>query len=266
MKGREKEKMDVGEGNGRRMTIGNRGLPTAASDNSLKTIESSLSATHASCSLRKPPPSDDRKPTQPRRVTSSSRGSSPSLTLKDLYASSTSSTVQSSQSTLSSSIYSSMQLPTGCLREHDGCDEAELLARAKRCQEIMRLSQQATEAEAERVRVANIKPLIWAKPTFELGPSTAAAAVSDTTAAEETQAASLGKRKERQEEAKLPQNTSRRITLTDCFATQDASQKCKRLSTLPTSGFHQLNSETEIKDDDKEEKEEGPKGDDATSS
>jgi len=100
-----------------------------------------------------------------------------------------------------------MQLPTGCLCEHDGCDEAELLARAKRCQEIMRLSQQATEAEAERVRVANIKPLIWAKPTFEFVSTTACAAVIDTNAAEEIEAASLGKRKERQEEAKLPQNT-----------------------------------------------------------
>jgi hypothetical protein len=143
-----------------------------------------------------------------------------------------------------------------------GCDEAELLARAKRCQEIMRLSQQAKDAEADRVRVANIKPLIWAKPTFELGPSTAAAAaaaVSNTTAAEETQAASLGKRGK----ATAEHHSSYHLDRLLCYPRRN--QKCMRLSTLPTSGFHQLNAETEIKDDDKEEKEEGQKGDDATS-
>jgi hypothetical protein len=107
-------------------------------------------------------------------------------------------TRDSSLSSLPSSIYSSMQLPIECLSEHDGCDEAELLARAKRCQEIMRLSQQAKEAEAARARAANIKPLVWAKPTFELDSTTADTASADVpAAADETQAASLGKRKER---------------------------------------------------------------------
>eukprot|EP00984_Skeletonema_dohrnii_P035349 scaffold35002_cov150-Skeletonema_dohrnii-CCMP3373.AAC.5 len=112
---------------------------------------------------------------------------------------------------LSSSLYSSMQLPTACLNEHDGCDEAELIARAKRCEEIMKLSQQAIDAEAARVKAANIKPLVWAKPTFEIdSPAadtttnddvSAAAAAAATAAADETQseesreADKLGKRK-----------------------------------------------------------------------
>ncbi len=66
---------------------------------------------------------------------------------------------------LSSSLYSSMQLPTACLNEHDGCDEAELVARANRCKEILRLSKEAKEA-AEAAK--NKRPLIWAKATFEL--------------------------------------------------------------------------------------------------
>ena len=69
-----------------------------------------------------------------------------------------------------------MNLPTACLNEHDGCDDGELLARAKRCEEIMKLSQQAKEAEAARIKAANIKPLVWAKPTFEIDSTT-----SDTT-------------------------------------------------------------------------------------
>jgi len=79
-------------------------------------------------------------------------------------------------SPLSLSLYSSMNLPTACLNEHDGCDDGELLARAKRCEEIMKLSQQAKEAEAARIKAANIKPLVWAKPTFEIDSTT-----SDTT-------------------------------------------------------------------------------------
>ena len=113
----------------------------------------------------------------------------------------------SSTSPLSSSLYSSMKLPYACLNEHDGCDEAELIARAKRCEEILKLSQQAKEAEAERIRIANIKPLVWAKPTFELDSddtddTTAAAADQNKAAEEESQADdSLGsKRKEHQED------------------------------------------------------------------
>eukprot|EP00986_Skeletonema_menzelii_P000178 scaffold48_cov122-Skeletonema_menzelii.AAC.7 len=88
---------------------------------------------------------------------------------------------RSSPSPLSSSLYSSLQLPAACLNEDDGCDEAELLARAKRCEEILKLSQQAKEAEAERIRIANIKPLVWAKPTFDLD-STTTADIEDATA------------------------------------------------------------------------------------
>lgn len=111
---------------------------------------------------------------------------------KDLYWSSL--TPRNDQSYL---LYSSMKLPTGCLFEQDGCDETELLARARRCQEIMKLSEQAKEAEAERVRIANIKPLTWAKPTFELDSTTTTdasdATVADETQSEEPRGDSLGK-------------------------------------------------------------------------
>jgi len=80
--------------------------------------------------------------------------------------------IDSSPSPLSLSLYSSMKLPTACLNEHDGCDEAELIARAKRCKEILKLSQEAKEAEDARVKAAKNKPLVWAKPTFELVPAT----------------------------------------------------------------------------------------------
>ena len=82
---------------------------------------------------------------------------------------------------LSSSLYSSMQ--------QDDFDEAELIARAKRCEEIMKLSQQAIDAEAARVNAANIKPLVWAKPTFEIDSPAADTATDDVAAAaDETQA------------------------------------------------------------------------------
>ncbi len=70
--------------------------------------------------------------------------------------------VNSSSSPLSLSLYSSMQLPTACLNEHDGCDEAELIARAKRCKEILKLSQEAKAKEAEnaRAKAAKNKSLI----------------------------------------------------------------------------------------------------------
>jgi len=110
-----------------------------------------------------------------------------------------------SSTPLSSSLYSSMQLPTACLNEHDGCgDEAELIARAKRCEEIMKLSQQAIDAEAARVKAANIniKPLVWTKPTFEIdspaadtNADDAAAAAEETQAEESREADKLGKRK-----------------------------------------------------------------------
>lgn len=114
------------------------------------------------------------------------------------YSSSTLDNFLSSPSPLSSRLYSSMKLPAACLNERDGCDEAELIARAKRCEEILRLSKEAALAEAERVRIANIKPLVWAKPTFDISSSTSdtAAAANETTQGEEK----LGKRKERQEE------------------------------------------------------------------
>ena len=108
----------------------------------------------------------------------------------------------STTSPAASKLYSSMKLPIGCLREQDGCDEAELRARAERCQEIMNLYEQEKKAEAERIRIANIKPLVWAKPTFDLDSTTTRA--DETNAEEETttQAAddTSGKRKGQQDE------------------------------------------------------------------
>ncbi len=125
---------------------------------------------------------------QPRRLTNeddddSSVGSSSSE------ASASSDSSEHSQS--SSSCSSTISLPTGCLRgindKPGGCDEAELRAREKRCMEIMRLSQQVKKAERARAKAANIKPLTWAEPTFECGPTAA-----DVNAASNL----LGKRKE----------------------------------------------------------------------
>ena len=70
----------------------------------------------------------------------------------------------------------------------DGCDEAEKLARAKRVEVIMKLS---AEAKAK----ANIRPLTWARPTFNYPSSTS----NSSTASGASQAATLGKRKNRQE-------------------------------------------------------------------
>jgi len=105
-------------------------------------------------------------------------------------ASSSSNSSKLSQS--SSSCSSTISIPIGCLRGiHDkpgGWDEAELRAREKRCMEIMRLSQQVKKAERARAKAANIKPLTWAEPTFECGPTAA-----DVNAATNLL---LGKRKE----------------------------------------------------------------------
>ena len=65
-----------------------------------------------------------------------------------IYAPSTIEILEASSSPMSISLYSSMQLPLGCLAEHDGCDDAELIARAKRCHEILRLSQQVKDARS----------------------------------------------------------------------------------------------------------------------
>ena len=69
-----------------------------------------------------------------------------------IYAPSTMEILEASSSPLSISLYSEMQLPEGCLAEHDGCDDAELIARAKRCREILKLYQQVMGAEAAKAR------------------------------------------------------------------------------------------------------------------
>jgi len=70
------------------------------------------------------------------------------------------------------------------------------------CEEIMKLSQQAIDSEAARLNADNIKPLVWAKPTFEIDSPAAdtatddVAAAADKTQAEESREADkLGKRK-----------------------------------------------------------------------
>eukprot|EP00986_Skeletonema_menzelii_P011367 scaffold5829_cov128-Skeletonema_menzelii.AAC.1 len=90
--------------------------------------------------------------------------------------------------------------------KEDDCDEAEKLARAKRIEVIMKLSAEAKAKEAEKKRVANIKPLSWDKPRFDYPSSTsslsiaAAATATTTTSSEAAQASTPGKRKSRQEE------------------------------------------------------------------
>jgi hypothetical protein len=104
-----------------------------------------------------------------------------------------------------------LPLPFITFKEDDDCDEAEKLARAKRIEVIMKLSAEAKAKEAERRRVANIRPLSWNKPTFDYpsfststlnSSTTDAAAASDPNPNEAPQASStLGKRKARQEES-----------------------------------------------------------------
>jgi len=90
--------------------------------------------------------------------------------------------------------------------QQDNFDAAELIARAKRCEEIMKLSQQAIDAEAARVNAANIKPLVWAKPTFEIDSPAADTAThcADETQAEESSEAA-------REVRQTPHNTILRI-------------------------------------------------------
>eukprot|EP00985_Skeletonema_marinoi_P009753 scaffold4541_cov121-Skeletonema_marinoi.AAC.12 len=105
---------------------------------------------------------------------------------------------------------SQISLPFITFKEDDDCDEAEKLARAKRIEVIMKLSAEAKAKEAERRRVANIRPLSWNKPTFDYpsfststsnSSTTDAAAASDPNPNEAPQASStLGKRKARQEQ------------------------------------------------------------------
>ena len=76
-----------------------------------------------------------------------------------IYAPSTIEILEASSTPMSRSLYASMQLPRGCLAEYDGCGDDELVARAKRCQEILRLSQQVKEAEAagDEAKLDNIE-------------------------------------------------------------------------------------------------------------
>jgi hypothetical protein len=70
----------------------------------------------------------------------------------------------------------------------DDCDEEEKRARAKRVEVIMKLS---AEAKAK----ANIRPLTWARPTFNYPSSTSNSSISS----DASHAAMPGKRKNREE-------------------------------------------------------------------
>ncbi len=92
-------------------------------------------------------------------------------------------------------------LPYMSYKDND-CDEAEKIARVKRIEVILKLSAEAKAKEAEKKRVANIKPLTWDKPTFDYpsstsNSSTTAAAAADSKASEES---TSGRRKSREEE------------------------------------------------------------------
>lgn len=88
-------------------------------------------------------------------------------------------------------------LPYMSYKDND-CDEAEKIARVKRIEVILKLSAEAKAKEAEKKRVANIKPLTWDKPTFDYPSSTSnsstttAAAAADSKASQES---TSGKRK-----------------------------------------------------------------------
>ena len=138
----------------------------------------------------------------PRRLADDDDDSSVGSSSSEASSSSNSSKLSQSSSSCSSTI----SIPIGCLRGiHDkpgGCDEAELRAREKRCMEIMRLSQQVKKAERARAKAANIKPLTWAEPTFECGPTAA-----DVNAASNL----LGKRKEHPDQESPPPLSSSTI-------------------------------------------------------
>jgi hypothetical protein len=85
------------------------------------------------------------------------------------------------------------------LYDNEDCDEAEKLARAKRIEVILRLSAEAKAKEAERKRVASIRPLTWAEPTFHYPSSSNSSAT--IAASEVPRSATPGKRKERQDES-----------------------------------------------------------------
>ena len=129
------------------------------------------------------------------------------LTLKEGSTSASSSSSLSDSSTCSSiaepkplkrkvsALADEFEIPfsLSCFPENDDCDEAEKLARAERIKVILQLSAKAKADEAERKRAANIQPLTWSKPTF-VYPSSS----SSIAAAQVSQAATLGHRKERQ--------------------------------------------------------------------
>jgi hypothetical protein len=87
--------------------------------------------------------------------------------------------------------------------EKDYCIKEEKLARAKRIEVIMKLSEEEKAKEAERIRVANIRPFSWPKPTFSYPSSSSstatasAAAAASSHAPQASQEASSWKRKER---------------------------------------------------------------------
>ena len=126
-----------------------------------------------------PPPSSADKKNQTLKLPALTRGSQ------------TSTTSCTEADTASSSTTTSIKLPAGCLDQNDDCDEAEKLARKRRCEEIMRLSAKIT---AEAKAKASIRPLTFQPPTFPFpGSSTASASTA-------SQEAVLGKRKVREEE------------------------------------------------------------------
>ena len=102
------------------------------------------------------------------------------------------------------SLSDSSSLPSFTTHEEkDYCIKEEKLARAKRIEVIMKLSEEEKAKEAERIRVANIRPLSWAKPTFTY-PSSSSSTATDSAAAaasshapQASQEASSWKRKER---------------------------------------------------------------------
>jgi len=155
-----------------------------------------------STSMRGPTKNSPSRAAGPRRLADDDDDSSVGSSSSEASSSSNSSKLSQSSSPCSSTI----SLPIGCLRgihdKPDGCDEAELRAREKRCMEIMRLSQQVKKAERARAKAANIKPLTWAEPTFECGPTAA-----DVNAATNLL---LGKRKEHPDQDSSSSSTTRR--------------------------------------------------------
>lgn len=81
-----------------------------------------------------------------------------------------------------------VQLPAGYLPKCDDCDEAEKLARKRRCDELIALSAKIVREAKE---AANRRPLKWAEPTFNPFSSSSTSTSKSPTVLQQVRSTSL---------------------------------------------------------------------------